>query len=118
MNRLQKKCFIASAGLHLLLVVILFIGSAFFSPPKEPRIQELTFIPYTPLPVGPSAEANPGSGPPPPFPPPPPPPPKKPTPTPERRKDPDPPQQNVKEVKQAKTVAESTESKKRLTAQD
>lgn len=31
MNRTQKKCFIASAGFHLSLVVILFVGPAFFS---------------------------------------------------------------------------------------
>ena len=30
MNRLQKKCFIATAGFHLLLLVILFVGPAFF----------------------------------------------------------------------------------------
>ena len=28
-NRLQKKCFIASAGFHLLLAVILLIGPGF-----------------------------------------------------------------------------------------
>lgn len=31
MNRLQKKCLIASAGTHLLLAVILFVGPAFQS---------------------------------------------------------------------------------------
>ena len=30
MNRLQKKCVIATAGFHLLLLVILFVGPAFF----------------------------------------------------------------------------------------
>ena len=29
MDRLQKKCFVASAGLHLSLLVILLLGSAF-----------------------------------------------------------------------------------------
>jgi len=42
MNRLQKKCVIGTAGVHLLLLVILFVGPAFFSPrPKvngEPTI--------------------------------------------------------------------------------
>jgi colicin import membrane protein len=42
MNRLQKKCVIGTAGIHLLLLVILFVGPAFFSPrPKvngEPTI--------------------------------------------------------------------------------
>ncbi len=31
MNRLQKKCFIASAGFHLTLLLILFVGPAFLS---------------------------------------------------------------------------------------
>ena len=30
MNRLQKKCVLAAAGFHLLLLVILFVGPAFF----------------------------------------------------------------------------------------
>ncbi len=36
MNRLQKKCFIASAGLHLLLALILFVGPAFVSSKSKP----------------------------------------------------------------------------------
>jgi len=31
MNRLQKKCFAATAGFHLLLVVVLLTGAAFFT---------------------------------------------------------------------------------------
>src|SRR5947208_2001040 len=31
MNRLQKKCVIVSAGFHLLLMLILFVGPAFFT---------------------------------------------------------------------------------------
>ena len=31
MNRFQKKCFIVSAGLHLLLAVMLVVGPAFLS---------------------------------------------------------------------------------------
>jgi TonB family protein len=31
MNRLQKKCLVATAGFHLLLLVILLVGPAFFS---------------------------------------------------------------------------------------
>jgi hypothetical protein len=30
MNRLQKKCVIVTAGIHLLLLVILMVGPAFF----------------------------------------------------------------------------------------
>src|SRR5213594_879221 len=36
MDRLQKKCFIVSAGFHLLLATILVIGPAFFSPKSKP----------------------------------------------------------------------------------
>src|SRR5471032_2437372 len=46
MNRLQKKCVIATAGLHLLLLVILFVGPAFFnSKPKVDDSQVLDMIP-------------------------------------------------------------------------
>lgn len=36
MNRLQKKCVIATAGFHLLLLVILFVGPAFFNQKQNP----------------------------------------------------------------------------------
>ncbi len=36
MNRLQKKCVIATAGFHLLLLVILFVGPAFFNARQKP----------------------------------------------------------------------------------
>jgi len=46
MNRLQKKCVIITAGVHLLLLVILMVGPAFFSPrPKADDIHILTVIP-------------------------------------------------------------------------
>jgi TonB family protein len=46
MNRLQKKCVIATAGFHLLLLVILFVGPAFFnSKPKADDSQVLDVIP-------------------------------------------------------------------------
>src|ERR1044071_1697266 len=46
MSRLQKKCFVASTGFHLLLVVILFVGVGFHSAPKQPEnVQELHLIP-------------------------------------------------------------------------
>jgi TonB family protein len=45
MNRLQKKCVIATAGFHLLLLVILFVGPAFFNPkPKVDDSQVLDMI--------------------------------------------------------------------------
>src|SRR5207245_11769949 len=47
MNRLQKKCFIASAGLHLLLVIILFIGPAFLGSREKPvTLQYIDIIPF------------------------------------------------------------------------
>ncbi len=46
MNRLQKKCVIGTAGVHLLLIVILFVGPAFFySKPKADDLQVLDVIP-------------------------------------------------------------------------
>src|SRR6266540_1088849 len=35
MTRLQKKCFLASAALHGLLVLVILFGAAFLGPPKE-----------------------------------------------------------------------------------
>jgi TonB family protein len=46
MNRLQKKCFIASAGFHVLLALVLFVGPGFLSkPPKTEDVPVLDFIP-------------------------------------------------------------------------
>jgi len=46
MNRLQKKCLIATAGFHLLLVLILVFGSAFFVHHEKPdETQMLNVIP-------------------------------------------------------------------------
>jgi TonB family protein len=46
MNRLQKKCVIATAGFHLLLLLVLVFGSAFFSPrTKTDDTQLLDVIP-------------------------------------------------------------------------
>ena len=46
MNRLQKKCVIVTAGIHLLLLLILIVGPAFFSPkPKDDDLQVLDVIP-------------------------------------------------------------------------
>ncbi|HWX19748.1 MAG TPA: cell envelope integrity protein TolA [Candidatus Binatia bacterium] len=43
---MQKKCLIVSAGLHSLLVVILFIGPAFLAPKNKPdNLPLLEFIP-------------------------------------------------------------------------
>ncbi|HEV2435313.1 MAG TPA: TonB family protein [Verrucomicrobiae bacterium] len=46
MNRLQKKCVLATAGVHLLLFVILLVGPAFFQPRhKADDLQVLDVIP-------------------------------------------------------------------------
>ena len=46
MNRLQKKCLIATAGFHLLLLLVLVFGSAFFvSNSKPDETQVLSVIP-------------------------------------------------------------------------
>jgi TonB family protein len=36
MNRMQKKCVMATVGVHLLLLVILIVGPAFFTPKSKP----------------------------------------------------------------------------------
>jgi len=46
MNRLQKKCVVATVGVHLLLLTILIVGPAFFAPkPKADDLQVLDVIP-------------------------------------------------------------------------
>ncbi|MCU0786168.1 MAG: TonB C-terminal domain-containing protein [Verrucomicrobia bacterium] len=46
MNRLQKKCFVAATGFHLLLLVILFVGPAFLSSADKPdSLPLLDFVP-------------------------------------------------------------------------
>jgi len=63
MNRLHKKCFIASAGTHLLLALILFIGPAFLSAKntKSEDMQLLDFI--SPRTVDALVSPNPGGAP-------------------------------------------------------
>jgi len=47
MDRLQKKCFIVSAGFHLLLVLILVVGPAFLSSKSQaPEMPVLDFVPF------------------------------------------------------------------------
>ena len=46
MSRLQKKCFLASATLHGLLVLVIFFGAAFLGPAKEkPMPNRINVIP-------------------------------------------------------------------------
>jgi colicin import membrane protein len=69
MNRLRQKCFVASAGLHLLLVVILVIGPAFLS--SKSKVDDspvLDVIPRTVIDAAFSGGGNPHGTPPPPAP--------------------------------------------------
>lgn len=70
MNRLQKKCVVASTGFHLLLLLILFIGPAFLSSPdKEAENRSLLdFIPVKTIDEALSGGGNPNARPPEPAP--------------------------------------------------
>jgi TonB family protein len=69
MNRLQKKCFIVSAGLHLLLVIILFLGSAFLGSREKPvTLQYIDIIPIKIIEAPFVGGGNPNAKPPPPTP--------------------------------------------------
>jgi TonB family protein len=48
MNRLEKKCVLASAGIHLLLLAILLVGPAFL-PSKAPGPESFPVIEFVPL---------------------------------------------------------------------
>ena len=46
MDRLGKKCFVASCGMHVVLVLVVLFGAAFFTPDKKPApVENLTMIP-------------------------------------------------------------------------
>lgn len=45
MNRFQKKCLVASTGLHGFLVLLLVFGSAFFVSKEKPPTQRLNVVP-------------------------------------------------------------------------
>ena len=97
MNRLQKKCLIATAGLHLSLVLILVFGAAFFTEHSKPdETQLLDVIPANLIDAAFSSGVK-GAQPPPPTPPQPPQPvqqpqtpPPQPKPEPVKQPDPDP----------------------------
>ena len=66
MNRLQKKCFIASTGFHLLLALILIVGPAFLSSnPKTDDLPLLNFVPVKTVDSLMSGGGNPKAQPPP-----------------------------------------------------
>ena len=116
MNRLQKKCFAASAGVHLLLAVILFIGPGFVSHKAPPdNLAILNFVPLKTIdelvaPGGGNPKAKPPAATPLPTPAPPQPPVETPPPQPppEKVREPDPP----KEVKPPRDAEDSLEPSK------
>jgi TonB family protein len=103
MNRLHQKCFVASGGVHLLLMVILLVGPAFLtSKSKVDTSPILDVIPTKLIDAAFSGGGNPNATPPPPAPPVPPAPnvaPPTPPPEPVKVRAPEPPPEPVKEVK-------------------
>jgi TonB family protein len=110
MNRLQKKCVIATTGFHLLLLVILLVGPAFFWAREKPDdTPVLDMIPANLIDAAttgvggaepPPAPTPPPPTPPAPTPPAPTPPPPKPVPVPEKFVEPVKPVKPVKETVQ------------------
>ena len=64
-ERLQKKCFVASTGLHLTLLVVFFFGSGFLASRKMPEMQLLEFVPMITTDANASGGGNPNVKPPP-----------------------------------------------------
>jgi TonB family protein len=97
-HRLQKKCVIASAGLHLTLLVILFVGPAFLSSrPKSDDRPMIDFVPLKTIDEAFSGGGNPNARPPAPQPPQPQTQPPAPQPTPTPQRVPEPPAQKAPE---------------------
>jgi len=114
MNRLQQKCFIASAGFHLLLAVILLVGPAFLSSKsKSDNSPILDVIPGKLIDAALSGGGNPHATPLPPAPLTPPAPPvaqPAPPPEPPKVREPEPPRKPVEEVKPTKPDPNSLET--------
>jgi TonB family protein len=69
-KRLQKKCFVAAAGFHLLMLVILLVGPAFLSSGKKTEDRPpIDFIPLKTIDEALSGGGNPNARPPTPQPP-------------------------------------------------
>src|SRR6058998_2461302 len=46
MDRLQKKCLVASCGMHGMLLLVIVFGAAFFTPEKKnPPVASMTMVP-------------------------------------------------------------------------
>ncbi len=69
MNRTQKKCLIASSGLHLLLGLTLIFGPGFLSSSTPKSITPIDFIPSRIIEGAMAGGGNPNANPPPPAPP-------------------------------------------------
>jgi len=112
MDRLQKKCFVASAGLHLLLGLILVVGPAFVASQSKPdNMPVLDFVPLKTVDSLMSGGGNPNAKPPPaplerPQPLPPAPAVKSAPPPPVKVKEPEPPKERVKETAPPKETPE------------
>lgn len=115
MNRLQKKCFIASAGVHLFLALLLVFGPAFISTrSKSDDLPILDFVPARTVDALISGGGNPKAQPPASAPAPQVQPPA-PQPPPEKIHEAEPAKELVEEVKPPKTEEESLEpSKKKI----
>lgn len=72
MNRTQKKCFMASVGLHLLLLLVLLVGPALSFSGKTPTVTPIDFIPSKIIEGAMAGGGDPNANPPPPAPPQPP----------------------------------------------
>lgn len=118
MNRLQKKCFIASASAHLFLALLLVLGPGFISS-RSKSADDMPILDFTPFKTVDqliSGGGNPNAKPPPAAPAPQPPAPAPaPQPQQEKLREPEPPKEPVREVKPPKTEEESLEpSKKKI----
>jgi TonB family protein len=64
MNRLEKKCVLAAAGFHLLLLLLLLVGPAFLSSREKPdNMPVLDFIPFKTVDAMVSGGGNPAAKP-------------------------------------------------------
>jgi len=118
MDRLQKKCFFASTGLHLLLLLILLVGPAFVSSHSKPdNLPVLDFVPLRTVDALISGGGNPDAKPPPatfekPQPLPPAPVVQPAPPPPEKMREPAPPKEVIKETAPPKDPEPSFEPSK------
>jgi TonB family protein len=117
-NRLQKKCFVASTGLHLLLLLILLVGPAFMASQSKPdNMPVLDFVALKTVDDALSGGGNPNANPPPatfvkPEPAPPAPVAKPAPPPPEKVRPPEPQKETVPEVAPRKDPEYSLEPSK------